>query len=67
MCVGGGGGGRLAGLAGHSKHHCALPRRQVRTMRTGLSELSKAGYREDKRHRAGVKARRRTPSGGDDD
>ena len=40
---------------------------KVRTMRTGLSELSKAGYREEKRQRSEVKARRRPPRGGDDD
>ncbi len=35
----------------------AIPK--VRSMRTGLSELTKGARREDKRHRAGVKARRR--------
>jgi len=36
---------------------CAVPR--VRSVRTALSELAKSERRDDKRHRAGVKERRR--------
>ncbi len=44
----------------------AVPK--VRATRTALSELTKASYRDDKRARAEVKAKRRGPSwGGDDD
>ena len=38
----------------------AVPK--VRNQRTGLSELTKDRYREDKRRRADVKSKRRGPS-----
>jgi peptidyl-tRNA hydrolase ICT1 len=47
------------------KEAASIPK--VRAMRTGLSELTKTGYREDKRHRSEVKERRKPPRGRDDD
>ena len=40
---------------------------KVRQLRTALSELSKAGYREDKRHQSAVKQKRKGPSWDEDD
>jgi hypothetical protein len=40
---------------------------KVRVLRTALSELTKEGRREDKRHRSVVKERRKGPSGAGDD
>jgi peptidyl-tRNA hydrolase ICT1 len=39
---------------------------RVRHQRTGLSELTRKEYREDKRHRADVKTRRKSRPDGDD-
>ncbi len=38
---------------------------KVRVLRTALSELTKEARREDKRHRSGVKERRKGPSSSD--
>jgi peptidyl-tRNA hydrolase ICT1 len=50
-------------LRGMVAEAAEVPR--VRHTRTGLSELTKKEYRDDKRHRAGVKARRKAQPDGD--
>ena len=50
----------LAKLESMVRRAAVVPK--VRAARTALSELTKAGYREDKRARAAVKEKRRGPS-----